>query len=293
MMSCASSTNVAAPSILLMNVRSLRNKTDELHAVSSVLCTDIIAITESWLNDDTPDNEVKIPHYCTPFRQDRHDRLGGGVCCYVHKDTSCSQLEMLTQKPPSIECLWLKFPKFKIVLAVLYIPPSLSSIQYSEIRDYIIVSADIAMDSVQDGRLILLGDFNRMDTRDLESSLDVEQIVREATRGEATLDLIFLDSDMKDRYHDPVIGPHLGSSDHMSVLLRPLTMVSRTVSVHKVVDYRKSSLDLIWHNISQLPWHKWYRSDLSVSMINELYYGEILSYFIDYSKNCSSLKTWS
>ena len=63
----------------MANVRSLRPKVDELGMISHVNSVDTIAVTETWLASDIPDNAVDIPNF-NPFRKDREDptkRTGG------------------------------------------------------------------------------------------------------------------------------------------------------------------------------------------------------------------------
>ena len=57
------SSNLRIPSVLSTNVRSLRNKMDELQAVVDVNNPDIVCITESWLKPDIPDSTVRLSKY--------------------------------------------------------------------------------------------------------------------------------------------------------------------------------------------------------------------------------------
>ena len=128
----------ALPAIVLANVRSLRNKADELFNMlsfnrefkdSSVLC-----FTETWLDSTTPDEAV-CPQSHSMFRVDRSyeltgKRRGGGVCFMVNKrwcidskltSTLCSRdLETIT-----VDCRPFYSPRefASIVLMGVYIPP--------------------------------------------------------------------------------------------------------------------------------------------------------------------------
>ena len=55
---------------------------DELSGSLSFNPVDIIAVTETWFNEDIEDNLVSI-YGCNLFRKDRPSRRGGGVCIYL------------------------------------------------------------------------------------------------------------------------------------------------------------------------------------------------------------------
>ena len=66
---------------IYMNARSIVNKIKELKVMIEEENVDIIAITETWLNDNVTDDEVSINGY-TLFRKDRRYEVkcrGGGV----------------------------------------------------------------------------------------------------------------------------------------------------------------------------------------------------------------------
>ena len=79
------------PSIIMGNLRSINNKTDELAACtrfiheyreSSVMC-----FTETWLREDIDDGCVNIDGFSL-IRSDRNKdsgkQTGGGVCMYIN-----------------------------------------------------------------------------------------------------------------------------------------------------------------------------------------------------------------
>ena len=289
----------AAPSILLLNARSLMNKTEDLEAMASVLNPQVIAVTESWLNDSVDDSFVQISNYSTPFRRDRQGRTGGGVCCYIRNDLSCSIPSNLMNEPTCIECLWLRLRGANIILGVVYIPPALSLVQYQEITQYLIDCADMTLDGATDDRLILVGDFNRMPIDELETQLSLVQLVDSPTRGDAILDLILVDPELKQRYLNPITGPSLGKSDHLSILLRTVSnnaTHNQVVSVHKVIDFRKSNLHILYSHLTQCQWHLWYRSNGDVQAKTDIFYAwinEAISKLpCSYVALHSSDKTW-
>lgn len=79
----------STPAILMANVRSLRPKMDELHAVVSVTKPEIICLTETWLNINIPDSAIQLGNYAC-MRRDRPDGQCGGVCVYVDSHLPCT-----------------------------------------------------------------------------------------------------------------------------------------------------------------------------------------------------------
>ena len=68
--------------MLLANVRSLHNKIDDLAVVADENDADIIALTETWLDDHTPLDRFSLPDLSL-FSKHRSGRTGGGVAIYA------------------------------------------------------------------------------------------------------------------------------------------------------------------------------------------------------------------
>lgn len=81
-----SSASARAPNIdiLLVNCRSVKNKTDELASLLSSLNTDIVLGCESWLDESITNSEV-FPFEYEAYRKDRNSH-GGGVFILVKKN---------------------------------------------------------------------------------------------------------------------------------------------------------------------------------------------------------------
>lgn len=67
--------------IILLNIQSLLPKIDILQA--EMQSYDVLVFTETWLSPQTTNDEILIPNFNPPFRNDRIGRLGGGVAIYV------------------------------------------------------------------------------------------------------------------------------------------------------------------------------------------------------------------
>ena len=64
------------PSIFVTNANHVLNKMDELFCIARDLDPTVICITESWLDDGTPDSLCQISGYAL-FRNDRKSGQGG------------------------------------------------------------------------------------------------------------------------------------------------------------------------------------------------------------------------
>ena len=72
--------------ILYTNIQSVNNKINELRAVISSERPDVVAITESWTNENIDDKCLKVEGYDMVVRKDRVDTVGGrggGILIYV------------------------------------------------------------------------------------------------------------------------------------------------------------------------------------------------------------------
>ncbi|KAI2665809.1 Protein disulfide-isomerase [Labeo rohita] len=126
------------PSIHLVNLRSLPNKTDELRLLtrtnkdfsnSAALC-----FTETWLNDAIPDGALHLPGYQL-FRADGDAEStgksrGGGTCFYIN-ERWCTDVTVLKKMCCSdFEALFINCKPFysprefcSFILVSVYIPP--------------------------------------------------------------------------------------------------------------------------------------------------------------------------
>ncbi|XP_068716163.1 uncharacterized protein [Montipora foliosa] len=90
---------------LLLNVRSLLSKINDLSALPLIDSFDIVAMTETWLNDDFSDSELQRDGY-NIFGFDRANRRGGGVLLAINPRLSCNRRCDLDL---GVEMLVLKF----------------------------------------------------------------------------------------------------------------------------------------------------------------------------------------
>jgi hypothetical protein len=152
------------PSLMLLNARSLLPKLDELYAIAKTHLPSLIIVTESWLNEEVDSSVVCLPGYAQPFRRDREERRGGGVCVYVSADVRSFNVSPATRSFCPVESLWICLPDYKILLFAAYIPPNLLKDQAQSLVQIIIDEADLLINNYPNFHLILTGDFNPLTT---------------------------------------------------------------------------------------------------------------------------------
>ena len=79
------------PGILLSNANHVLNKLDELHCIVDMYNTDVVCITESWMDSETPSTLCNIGDF-NLYRRDRSVGQGGGVLCFVRSRIQSHQL---------------------------------------------------------------------------------------------------------------------------------------------------------------------------------------------------------
>ena len=212
------------PAITLSNVRSLRNKTEELSTLiqfdQDYRQTSLFCFTETWLTEDTE-------FYLDSFKIIRFDRdaartrksIGGGLCMAVsnswatnvtvRETVCCKHYELMTVsfRP---HYLPREFSQITVILA--YVPGPDFNLAAEHLSDYY----NRAVNQTGEQPVFLLGDFNRCDvTTHLP---DLEQYVTTPTRKQSILDMCY--GNIPGAYISKP-RPPLGRSDHNVILLLP------------------------------------------------------------------------
>ena len=102
------------------------------------------------------------------------------------------------------------------MLGVIYHPPNDNN---PAILDYLWQSLSSIISRFPKCCLLVVGDFNWLNTKCLQNSFDLKQIVTFPTQGDRTLDLVL--TNLKEYYKDPIQRPPHGLSDDMSVEVQP------------------------------------------------------------------------
>ena len=143
--------------VLHLNICSLVNKLDDLNVFLAQLdnCSfDIICITETWLDVDSPFDMYQIPNY-TPFHLCRDGR-GGGVSVYVRSCFIANKLDNLCGVTPDIEYMFISCSMHnkRIAVGTIYRPPARDT-------EVFLNTLDNMLSNISGfNEVIILGDFN-------------------------------------------------------------------------------------------------------------------------------------
>ena len=246
---------------MLTNVRSLRANFSELSIFAASYKPSILflALTETWIDETVDDSSISLPDYML-FRRDRSVRRGGGVCAYVHASIRAQMVENVDEPPDWCEGLWLYYKTCELLMFLLYLPPNLTSLQQEQITKYILHNIDSLMTLTTARSLIICGDMNTYRTSDLETTLNLIQLVNEGTRGHSTLDKVLFDATHAEYYKNAFIGPNIGTSDHKTVFLWPQVQEEHPCGRYVTVyDYREEHINRFLRGLDDLNWSHMYR----------------------------------
>ena len=150
------------------------------------------------------------------WANNRVDITCGGVCLYIRHNINLTILEDL--EDPSFEALWLKLrptllPRgFScIVLGIIYHPPNNNN---PGILDYPWQRLLSIESRFPNSGLLIVGDFNRLNTKRLQNSFDLRQIVKFPTRGDKILDLVLTNLRVLQGPHPTSSPRSIKSHDH-------------------------------------------------------------------------------
>lgn len=115
--------------ILLLNIRSMKSKFDEIETTVREHNPDILALIETWLS---PNDEhlYNLNNYVAEF----HSRgtRGGGLALYIRKDINYTLLTKITSR--EIETIKIELQHDRTAVTLLYKPPH---VQYNIIKQFL------------------------------------------------------------------------------------------------------------------------------------------------------------
>ncbi|KAI5621007.1 hypothetical protein C0J50_19433 [Silurus asotus] len=229
---------------------------------------------------------------------------GGGLCVYINTEWCKNPVLVSTHCSSLLEFIVVRCRPFylprefttAIVLGV-YIPPSANA------KEALIVlygTISRLQNTHPDGLFIVAGDFNHANLRTVLSKF--YQNVDFATRGENTLDVVY--TNIRGAYRAKP-RPHLGYSDHISVMLipayRPLSRCSRPAQ-KQVRTWPAGSMSALQDCFECTDWDMFREASTIGDFINlEEYTSTVTSYIgkciddVTISKTittCSNQKPW-
>ncbi|CAG5958704.1 unnamed protein product [Menidia menidia] len=237
----------------------------------------VLIITETWLHTQVPDATVQLVDH-TRHRWERNSdsgkNRGGGLCIYVH-DGWCNNSTVLDRHcSPDLEFMSMRCRPFflprelaAVVITAVYIPPHAN---VNMALSLLLNAINTHQRAHPSGVHIIAGDFNKANLKTVLPKF--HQYVKCPTRGENTLDHVY--SNIKHAYR-AVPLPHLGQSDHLSLLLTPAyTPLSRQTKPTKktITTWPEDALPQLQDCFENTQWEAFYHEDL------EIFTDAVLSY---------------
>lgn len=259
------SENIKGFTCFHLNIRSLRNKEDQLGILlkSFNFKFDLIFLTETWLTSecDIPKHE----NYCS-FSKSRDNRKGGGLLMYV-KDIKCDLMENFSLISNDVESLVVR--SSSNIFAVMYRPPD------GNLQNFFAYIEDLFMYVNQNElTLILGGDFNinmletstpRSTFQMLLDSNSLHYVIKTATR--ITLDTItLLDLFITNLAPHDSIGGVIAShiSDHLPIFLLTRSSRQRIGVQHsdnrKIQNINQITLETFRSKLKNINWDSIYHA---------------------------------
>lgn len=182
-------------SIVQYNIQSINNKLDAIE--SELRNFDIIALSETWLDDRIPDEDLRMNGF-NLFRRDRAGDHHGGICVYIKESIYCRRRFDLELR--DVENIWLEVSIYnkRSLIGTFYRPPNSPANILSSIEDSISLAFDTNIQNI-----FITGDFN-LDTlkqttnrkiNDICQHFNLEQVINEPTHYTETsasiIDLFF------------------------------------------------------------------------------------------------------
>lgn len=149
-------------SVYYQNTRGLITKSAEIFNNTASCNFDIIALSETWLNDSVFNSEIIFNDY-NIYRADRNLGAtgairGGGVLLAVHQRNRSSIININRGTLlPQIDILAIKatFNYFTMLFLVIYVPPPVNADILENIFDFI-----VSLECLYGKNVCILGDFN-------------------------------------------------------------------------------------------------------------------------------------
>ena len=193
------------------------------------------------------------------IRGDRKTRKGGGVAIYIRNEIPLEVISTNFASNGEAEGTFIDVPQYNLSILCLNLPPNLCAASSRLIRNNINEMIDIhpAMHPKRD--MMILGDFNNFNVRQLSSDLSVTDIIKKPTRGKNILDQIFISEKLKPVYNSEKVTYEapIGKSDHLTLIVEPENYVEKLNEIrkHTIYDYRESNLRSLMRTAKTIPWN--------------------------------------
>ena len=252
--------------LLLYNARSVQYKWLYIVAALSFYNPDIVAITETWLNNDEY-NYYKFHNYQQFVKCWHNDKDGvGGVMLLFNPAYKISELALSFSHPKSCDVIAVIDVLSSHCWVLVY---RLPDTRVDDTRELFLCIEDILMSH---NKLMLFGDFNmslidwrKIDNEDFDglcaisfdfletcSAWDLHRIVIEPTLGSSWLGLILMTC--PDMYSKISVHPPLFKSDHDAAVGRLCSMSATNRNNRKVLDFSNADYTAMTQHMCLIDW---------------------------------------
>ena len=235
---------------------------DELRAIASISKPNLICITETWLNNDIEDSLISISNYSV-CRSDRMIRKGGGCAIYVENVFAFEQLPCFEYNFLGIEGVMIRLVQPQLFIMCLYVPPNVPSIILNDVIEQINLRVDEISNKFLNHEVVICGDLNKLNVKELCDYLDLQDIVTKPTRKQSILDHLLISRELRKVYNADEVcyDCPLGNSDHNIITAFPTSLAidcapNACISLRYVYDFRQSNIDFLLYTASLINWEK-------------------------------------
>ena len=271
-----------------VNINSITspNRLHELDQFVTTNCVDILALTETKLDDNIHPSLFHLGDFHAPFTNHRN-RHGGGTALYAHSSLPIKRRHEL--ELPGEEWIWaqVNINDLSLLICCVYLPPNISAQRQTEFIARLTESTSIAQ-TYSPTSIIILGDMNvgniflqrtlqrtsgttPFDTRlkDATDVLDLTQLITEPTRLDrdtANIRDLFFTSCPDIIIDSGVLSP-FSQIDHFPIyavidIARPPTSPNRQVCIW---DYDKLDSRLLTYILLNTDWDTLLSRDVEVA----------------------------
>ena len=143
-----------------LNINSITsfNRLEELEQFTTLNHIDILALTETKLDNNVHPSLFHLQGFSPPLLNHRN-RHGGGTAIYAK--TSLSVTRLHTLELAGEEWIWacIRIRDLTLLVCCVYLPPNLSALRHQQFIDHLTESAAMA-NAYSPTSLIILGDMN-------------------------------------------------------------------------------------------------------------------------------------
>ncbi|XP_059826924.1 uncharacterized protein LOC132394603 [Hypanus sabinus] len=248
---------------IYFNARSIVRKVDELKAWIDTWNYDVVAISETWLQEGC-DWQLNIPGFSC-FRCDRVGGARGGGVALLVRENLMAVLWKDRLESSSREAIWVELKNGKgavTLIGVYYRPPNGAR----ELEEQ--MCKEIA-DICSKHKVVIVGDFNfphvdweahsvkGLDGLEFVKCVQdsfLQQYIEVPTRDGAVLDLLL--GNAIGQLTDVCVGEHFGSSDHNSISFNIIMEKDRTGPRVEIFDWRKANFEGMRRDLERVDWVK-------------------------------------